>query len=117
MDLRVDDSSDPLAELRRLLGIHRAYERMNKGDLAIEKGNMMLALRHYSHAEKMFPENEEMIFWHATMLVNNRRLKEALPLFRRIFERNVNWREFTRRLVPLGLLKVDERELDRILRE
>ncbi|MCK7522977.1 MAG: DUF1028 domain-containing protein [Ignavibacteriales bacterium] len=37
VDLRVDDSPEPLIELRRLLKVHRAYEHMNNGDLAIEK--------------------------------------------------------------------------------
>ena len=38
VDLRVDDSADkPLVELRRLLKLHRAYDHMNAGDLAVEK--------------------------------------------------------------------------------
>jgi len=34
IDLRVEDHNDPVAELRRLLKVHRAYESMNEGDLA-----------------------------------------------------------------------------------
>lgn len=117
VDLRVDDSTDPLAELKRLLRVHRAYEHMNKGDLAIEKGDMATALKHYSSAERMLPENEEMLFWHAIALANNGRLKEALPLFRKVFLQNANWRELASRLVPLKLLKVSRKQLDRILRE
>ena len=40
IDLRVDDSENPVKEIKRLLKVHRAYEHMNKGDLAIEYGDM-----------------------------------------------------------------------------
>jgi Uncharacterized conserved protein len=43
VDLRVDDSPDPLAELERLLRIHQAYELMNAGDDAITRGDALLA--------------------------------------------------------------------------
>jgi uncharacterized Ntn-hydrolase superfamily protein len=36
-DLRVDDSPEPLRELRRLVRLQRAYNHMNAGDLAVEK--------------------------------------------------------------------------------
>src|SRR5882672_4535371 len=36
-DLRVDDSAEPLKELRRLVTLQRAYNHMNAGDLAVEK--------------------------------------------------------------------------------
>ena len=115
VDLRVDDSPEPLVELRRLLDVHRAYERMNDGDIALEKGNMALAREHYSSAERLFPENEEMRFWHAVTLASNGLLEESLPLFKDVFLRNENWRLLTERLVPNGLLLVDEAGLSRIL--
>ena len=37
VDLRVDDSKEPIKELRRLYTAHLAYEHMNNGDLAVEK--------------------------------------------------------------------------------
>ncbi len=115
VDLRVDDSPEPLVELRRLLDVHRAYERMNDGDIALEKGNMALAREHYSSAERLFPENEEMRFWHAVTLASNGLLEESLPLFKDVFLRNENWRLLTERLVPNGVLLVDEAGLSRIL--
>jgi uncharacterized Ntn-hydrolase superfamily protein len=36
-DLRVEDSPQPLLELRRLVKLQRAYNHMNAGDLAVEK--------------------------------------------------------------------------------
>jgi hypothetical protein len=88
---------------------------MNAGDLAVERGNMELAMQEYSAAEDMFPENEEMKYWHAVTLVNNDMLGEALPLFKDVFTKNENWKTLTPRLVPIGLLNVTEFELKKII--
>jgi len=56
VDLKVDDSTDPLKELRRLLKVKTAYDHMNAGDLAIEAGDYQKASESYAKAEKMFPE-------------------------------------------------------------
>jgi uncharacterized Ntn-hydrolase superfamily protein len=115
IDLRVEDHPEPVKELKRLLRVFRAYEHMNKGDLAIEHGDMKLAMEEYSAAENMFPDNEEMKYWHAVTLVNNGDLNNALPLFRSVFLRNEDWIELTPRLVPIGLLMVSDEELEKIL--
>lgn len=85
VDLRVDDSPSPIKELRRLYTVQAAYEHMNKGDLAVEKGDMTLAMNEYNAAMKMFPQNLEMQYWTAVTLANSRQLARALPMFRRIF--------------------------------
>jgi uncharacterized Ntn-hydrolase superfamily protein len=36
VELRVEDHPRPLEELRRLLRVHRAFDHMNRGDLAVE---------------------------------------------------------------------------------
>lgn len=117
VDLRVEDHPEPLAELRRLVNVHRAYQHMNAGDLAIEKNNVEEALREYAAAEAMMPDNLEMIYWHAVSLVNVDRLEESLPLFKKVFRSDPNWIELTPRLPKVGLLNVDERGLQRILAE
>ncbi len=116
IDLRVDDHQDPLGELDRLLQVHRAYEHMNRGDLAVEHQDMETALQEYGAAEQMFPRNLEMKYWKAVALANNKRMEEALPIFEYVFNRDDNWRELTRRLPASGLLSVSERELQTILK-
>jgi uncharacterized Ntn-hydrolase superfamily protein len=116
IDLRVDDHHQPVEELERLLQVHRAYEHMNRGDLAVEHHDMELALQEYGAAEKMFPRNLEMKYWKAVALANNGRQKEALPIFEYVFDRDRNWCELTRRLPASGLLTVTEEELQSILR-
>jgi uncharacterized Ntn-hydrolase superfamily protein len=114
-DLRVDDSPEPLNELRRLVTLQRAYNHMNAGDLAVEKKDNEGALREYSAAEKLVPDNAEMIYWHAVALVNMGRTEESLPLFRRVFAMDKNWATLTPRLPKSGLLPNDPKLIERIL--
>lgn len=115
IDLRVEDHPEPVAELKRLLKVHRAYEHMNKGDLALEKGNMELALKEYSTAEEMFPDNLEMKFWHAVTLASNGKVDDSLPIFKEVFMNDENWKTLTPRLVPNGILTVNEDDLQKIM--
>ncbi len=114
-DLRVDDSPEPLVELRRLVTLQRAYNHMNAGDLAVEKKDNEGALREYSAAEKLVPDNAEMIYWHAVALVNMGKVDESLPLFRKVFAMDKNWAILTPRLPKSGLLPDDPKLIERIL--
>jgi len=116
IDLRVDDSQEPLVELGRLLRIHRAYEQMERGESAAKHRNMRLVCRHYVAAEGLYPENEEIKFWHAVTLADNGMVKESLPLFREVFRKDNNWKELFKRLVPIGL-DLDEKQLRSILKQ
>ena len=114
-DLRVDDHAEPLRELRRLITLQRAYNHMNAGDLAVERKDNEGALREYSAAGRLVPDNAEMTYWHAVALVNMNRVEEALPLFRRVFAADPNWRTLTPRLVKSGLLPADPKLIERIV--
>jgi uncharacterized Ntn-hydrolase superfamily protein len=116
-DLRIDDSPEPLKELRRLVTLHRAYNHMNAGDLAVEKKDNEGALREYGAAESLVPGNAEMIYWHAVALVNMNRVEESLPLFRKVFAMDKNWATLTPRLSKVGLLPDDSKLIERILKE
>ena len=115
MDLRVEDHPNPVQELKRLVRLHRAYEHMNQGDLAMERNDVEGALREYGAAEAMFPENLEMKFWHAVSLVNAGMVDDALPLFKEIFAKDTNWATLVPRLVQVDLLVKDQAVIDKIL--
>jgi uncharacterized Ntn-hydrolase superfamily protein len=115
VDLRVDDAKQPLNELRRLYNVHLAYQHMNNGDLAVEKNNMQLAMEEYNAAMKMFPQNLEMQYWTAVTLINNKDLTKGIPMLKKVFTADKNWKELTRRLPAVGLLTVDNGTLNKIL--
>jgi uncharacterized Ntn-hydrolase superfamily protein len=115
VNLRVDDATQPLKELRRLYNVHIAYEHMNSGDLAVEKNDMQKAMNEYNAAMKLFPANLEMKYWTAITLANNKQLSKAIPMLKAIFTKDKNWKELTRRLPPVGLLTVSPDALKQIL--
>ncbi|MEO7307795.1 MAG: DUF1028 domain-containing protein [Ferruginibacter sp.] len=116
IDLRVDDHKTPLDELDRLLRLYRAYEHMDKGDLATEKNDMKLAMKEYGAAMKMFPENLEMQYWTAITLANNKKVMDASKLLQKIYAKDANWRELTKRLPKVNLLNVTEADLKELIR-
>lgn len=115
IDLRIEDNAAPLVELRRLYFVQQAYQHMNNGDLATEKNNMELAMNEYNAAMKMMPQNLEMQYWTAITLANNKQVNKALPILKKVFAADKNWKELTRRLVPVNLLTVPDADLKRIL--
>lgn len=115
IDLRVDDHQAPLRELGRLLTVQQAYQHMNNGDLAVEVNDMQKAMEEYGSAMKMQPQNLEMQYWTAVTLANSKQVAKALPMFKKVFSADKNWRELTRRLPPVNLLMVSKKDLELIL--
>jgi uncharacterized Ntn-hydrolase superfamily protein len=115
VDLRIDDHPQPLAELRRLLKLHRAYEEMNQGDEAMATNDIPAAVRHYSRAGEMAPEIAELPFWQAVSLFTAGQEEKALPIFRDVFAREERWARLVPRLPAAGLLPDDAKKIEKIL--
>lgn len=115
MDLRVEDHRRPVEELRRLVNLHRAYQHENRGDELLAEGDLEGALRSYTAAAALAPDNLELLFWQAVSLINVGRESEALPLFKKVFKADHNWALLVPRLPGSGLLRVDDDTLERIL--
>ncbi len=115
IDLRVDDHKTPIKELERLLKVHRAYDYMNQGDVAMENNDVKAALKAYSKAEALEPTNLEMKFWKAVALANSGDVKTSVPIFERIFEIDKNWQRLLKRLPDAELLTIDEKALNYLL--
>lgn len=115
VDLRVDDAPEPLAELRRLLVLHRAYEEMNAGDEAMAESDFAAALGHYARASQLAPEIAELPFWQAVTLFVEGRETEALEIFRRVFAADRRWVELVPRLPASDLLPDDPAKIEKIL--
>lgn len=114
-DLRVEDHPEPVKELRRLVGIQRAYNHMNAGDLAIEHDDFEAANGEYTRAEQYAPHIVEIPFWRAVTLVGAGRVEESLPIFKRVFAAEERWVEVIPRLVEAGLLTDDAAVVEQIL--
>jgi uncharacterized Ntn-hydrolase superfamily protein len=115
MDLRVEDHADPLAELRRLVDVQRAYTHMQAGDDCVTEKQWACAEREYGAAMQRQPDNAEMVFWAAVALATNGRVDQARPLFTRAFAAGPRWRELLRRLPAAEQFPKDKKLLDAIL--
>lgn len=115
MELRVEDHSEPIRELRRLVLLHRAYQRMNRGDELLGAGQVEEALHEYRAAAAIAPHIEELPFWHAVTLADLGRVDEAVPIFREVFARDTHWARLLPRLPRAGLLRDDPHMMERIL--
>ena len=115
IDLRVEDHAEPLAELRRLVTMNRAYNLMNAGDEYMMLGEIDNAVVAYGDAENLVPDSHEMIFWHAATLADAGKVDEAMPLFAKAFAMWPRWREIIPRLPASGLLPDDPELIERIL--
>jgi hypothetical protein len=56
-----------------------------------------------------------MQYWTAITLSNNKQVDKALPILKRVFAADKNWKELTRRLPSVNLLTVSEADLKKIL--
>ena len=115
VDVRVDDSAQPLGELERLLNIQRAYDLMNQGDALLAKDEMKGAQEKYGQAAALAPDIDEIPFWQAVTLADIGKIEEALPIFAQVFKQNPNWAELVQRLPACELLHDDPQMMQRIL--
>jgi uncharacterized Ntn-hydrolase superfamily protein len=115
VDLRVDDHAQPLAELERLLTLHRAYDEMNQGDEAVAKEDFAAALGHYTRASQLVPTIVELPFWQAVTLFVGGQEEKALAIFKDVFAREERWARLVPRLPAAGVLPDDPVKIEKIL--
>jgi uncharacterized Ntn-hydrolase superfamily protein len=111
IDLRVEDSPNPLAELRRLIVLRRAYNFEDAGDNAISDKKPDEALKNYEQAAKLAPDVVELQFWAAVSMYTNDRVPEALATFRHVFTRERRWVDLVPRLAKVGLFPDDAKKI------
>jgi uncharacterized Ntn-hydrolase superfamily protein len=110
-DLRVEDSPEPLRELRRLVRLRRAYNFEDAGDNAITEKKPEEAMRQYEAAMKLAPDVVELRFWAAVSMYTNGREREALPLFKSVFAKEARWVPLVARLPKAGLFPEDPKKV------
>jgi uncharacterized Ntn-hydrolase superfamily protein len=106
VDLRVEDDPDPLPELRRLLAVHRAYEKLGEV-LELRDGPtdaLERALADLAEVADVLGDNPEPTVWRAVFLARAGRLEEARRAVERAAALNPRVPEFLRRLDRPGFL-------------
>ncbi|MCH7663458.1 MAG: DUF1028 domain-containing protein [Chloroflexi bacterium] len=121
--LHVEDHTDPLVEMRRLLDYANAYQHQTKAAGMLEENELddkkvKAANEEFEKSLVLMPSevNPELVFWHAVSLVEAKRVEESLPLFKQVFEIEEKWRELVPRLVPSEVLPDDKEIIAMIVR-
>jgi uncharacterized Ntn-hydrolase superfamily protein len=109
-DLCVDDAHEPLTELRRLVGVSRAYEHLRLAQAALARGDASTMRTEFEQAALLYPENPEMRFWQAVGLMQSGETEEGLAALARIAAADANWRELALRL-PEFMFRRNRQEL------
>ncbi|PEN12754.1 Zn-dependent protease [Longibacter salinarum] len=110
-DLRVEDHPEPVQELKRLVRLQRAYQKLNEGDGHVTEGNIESAMESYRTAMGLVPDsatNGEAPFWVGITLASEGRVDEAIPFLRRAFAQDERWAELVERLPAAGLLPSED---------
>ncbi len=115
VDLRIDDHTDPLGELRRLLRLWRAYSRADVGDQLAAAGDTAGAVREYAAAHAADPDNPELAFWHGAALAAGGDEQEAIPILRKVFEERPGYADLLERLPAAGLFPDDGQLIARLI--
>jgi uncharacterized Ntn-hydrolase superfamily protein len=103
LDLRVDESKDPISELRRIVNMRLADIRSDAGDELAKSKDLAGMQAKYAEARKMTSDSTEMTFWQALVLADNHNLiDEARALLQPLFKSEPQWEELLRRLVKMG---------------
>lgn len=107
IDLRVDDSPDPNAELRRLLHVKRAYLKVRDAERLDQSGDKQAALQALRQAAAMAPDMEEIHFWAGLSLAEEGMLEEGSALMMDAVRKDRRWIEALERLVAVDRLSPD----------
>jgi uncharacterized Ntn-hydrolase superfamily protein len=100
VDLRVEDHREPLAELRRLLGLQRAYELAGEGDELMAAGRVEEAGERYRSASALAPGSYELRFWAGLALAAAGDLDAGVAAVRAAAEQRPDWLVLLDRLSP-----------------
>ncbi len=117
-DLSVEDDPDPVAQLKRLVKLQRAYLKLNEGDEWTASGDMQKALECYDTATTLVPDkatNGEAAFWVGITLAESGRMDEAIPYLARAYRMDKRWAELVPRLPASGLLKNDGALIEKLV--
>ena len=91
VSLRVEDHTEPLGELRRLLAVHAAYLVAAEGDRLSGDGEFDAAAEQYRRASGLAPHNHELLFWSGLGAVHAGQLERGIAQIREAIALHPGW--------------------------
>jgi uncharacterized Ntn-hydrolase superfamily protein len=115
VDLRVEDHPQPLAELRRLVQMRRAYDAIDRAEQAGLRGDSATATAEYAKAEAASIANVEPAFWFGLGVAMSGDVERARKVLAAPFAAHDGWKELLRRLPAAGMFPDDPDLIERLL--
>ncbi len=100
VELRIEDHTDPLGELRRLLDLADAYAFADEADTLMAEGRHDDAAEAGRKALELAPASEELVFWAGLGMVQAGDLEAGVERVRSAIEMHSGWRDLLARLEP-----------------
>lgn len=111
-NLRVDESSEPLTELQRLVDYQQAKFVSREGNALLDAGDVDGALKRWRDARDIAPDDEELAFWQGIALADKNPTDNAVSVAARIIEQAIrdsdrfeHWIELIVRLEKVGIIE------------
>ncbi len=99
-DLRVEDHTDPVAELARILRFARAYNLAGEADELLAAGRTAEAGDRYRRASALAPESDELVFWAGLAMAHGGDVPGGADAVRRAADVHAGWLDLLDRLSP-----------------
>jgi uncharacterized Ntn-hydrolase superfamily protein len=111
VDLYVIDHPEPVPELRRLVDVRRAYDRLGTALDHARSGDHAAAADDADRAHVLAPDDDQIAFWRATILGAAGRTDDAAASWLQATAAHPGWPEYLRRCIVAGLLPPEARAL------
>jgi uncharacterized Ntn-hydrolase superfamily protein len=106
VDLRVEDHTDPIAELKRLLKLHRVYYLIDEAESQLALKQTKKALATIRSAIRLDPRSDDAYLDLAMMYVKLGEMEKAKKAFRQTVHLNPRMKGVVKQLPKVGLIKV-----------
>jgi tetratricopeptide (TPR) repeat protein len=100
INLRVEDHEDPIAELKRVLQLQRAYDLAGQGDSLMAADQPVEAGALYRRASELAPDSDELLFWSGLALAHSGDLEAGVDAVKRAIAVHQGWATLLDRLSP-----------------
>jgi len=114
-DLRVEDHPNPIAELKRLLSLHRVYYLIDQAEEMLVLGEVEKAVSTIKKAIELNPNSDDAYLDLGMMYMKIGEEEKAINAFQKALRINPNMKVVVKQLPKLGLMEASE-ELFRKLR-
>jgi uncharacterized Ntn-hydrolase superfamily protein len=108
IDLRVEDHPDPIAELKRLLNLHRVYSLIDDSEDKLTKGDLKTALAALKKAVSLNPNIDDAYVDLGIVNLKLGKKKEAINAFEKALSLNPKMKTLIKQLPNAGLIKPDK---------